>query len=253
MLRVWVMKSRPNAAFAVLIVVLCLSGFSAHAIAQDAAAASPTAVAASQWDYVSLLVPVAAIPLIIIVIFLLVRGRAARQATLAAAQSAPPGTGVGTVTEKEDFDAFISYSSRDKEIADAVCRSLEKDGVRCWIAPRDVVMGAPFEESIMDAIGRAKAFVFVFTANSNGSVHVESELKAAWRRGIPIVPYRAEEVFYNKVLDYYIGSDHWIDASQPPFERHLAELTAVVREKLRTVARSAADDRAATGSAGKDR
>ena len=40
-------------------------------------------------------------------------------------------------------DAFISYSSKDKTIADAVCARLEARGIRCWIAPRDVRPGAP--------------------------------------------------------------------------------------------------------------
>ena len=32
---------------------------------------------------------------------------------------------------------FISHSSKDKEIADAICQHLESAGVLCWIAPRD--------------------------------------------------------------------------------------------------------------------
>jgi hypothetical protein len=36
------------------------------------------------------------------------------------------------------FDAFISYSSKDKAAADATCAVLEASGVRCWIAPRDI-------------------------------------------------------------------------------------------------------------------
>jgi len=33
-------------------------------------------------------------------------------------------------------DVFISYSSKDKTIADAVCARLEMRGIRCWIARR---------------------------------------------------------------------------------------------------------------------
>jgi TIR domain len=40
-----------------------------------------------------------------------------------------------------NFDAFISYSANDKVIADAACATLERAGIRCWIAPRDVVPG----------------------------------------------------------------------------------------------------------------
>ena len=39
-------------------------------------------------------------------------------------------------------DVFISHSSKDKHVADAICAVLERRGLRCWIAPRDVTPGA---------------------------------------------------------------------------------------------------------------
>ena len=36
-------------------------------------------------------------------------------------------------------DVFVSYSHHDKAQADAVCATLEAKGIRCWIAPRDVI------------------------------------------------------------------------------------------------------------------
>ena len=36
------------------------------------------------------------------------------------------------------YDVFVSYSHQDKLTADAVCATLEAQGVRCWIAPRDI-------------------------------------------------------------------------------------------------------------------
>jgi hypothetical protein len=53
-------------------------------------------------------------------------------------------------------DAFISYASQDKAVADAVCAALESAGVACWIAPRDVTPGAFYAESIVHAIDSAK-------------------------------------------------------------------------------------------------
>jgi TIR domain len=39
-------------------------------------------------------------------------------------------------------DVFISYSSKDKTIADAVLAKLEERGLRCWIASRDIIPGS---------------------------------------------------------------------------------------------------------------
>jgi hypothetical protein len=37
-------------------------------------------------------------------------------------------------------DVFLSYSSKDKTVADAACAMLEAKGVRRWMAPRDIVL-----------------------------------------------------------------------------------------------------------------
>ena len=39
-------------------------------------------------------------------------------------------------------DIFVSYSSKDKAVADAIVSALENSGLRCWVAPRDVKPGA---------------------------------------------------------------------------------------------------------------
>lgn len=49
-------------------------------------------------------------------------------------------------------DVFISYSTIDKSIADAVCSMLEPNQDRCWIATRDISPGVPFAEATIDNI-----------------------------------------------------------------------------------------------------
>ena len=49
-------------------------------------------------------------------------------------------------------DVFISYSSQDKPVADAVCAGLEAAKIRCWIAPRDVRPGMDYASEIIEAI-----------------------------------------------------------------------------------------------------
>ena len=36
---------------------------------------------------------------------------------------------------------FISHASQDHVVAEEICRLLEEDGIRCWIAPRNVDPG----------------------------------------------------------------------------------------------------------------
>src|SRR4051794_16155621 len=64
-------------------------------------------------------------------------------------------------------DAFISYCSRDKPTADAVCTALEGQGIRCWIAPRDVTPSINFSQSIKDAIQSSRLLVLVLSSAAN--------------------------------------------------------------------------------------
>ena len=130
------------------------------------------------------------------------------------------------------FDVFVSHSSKDKLVADAVCARLESAGIRCWIAPRDIVAGTSYGESIIEAIHSVKVMVLVLSSNANLSDHIPKEVERAVSNGVAILPFRIEDVPPGKSLDYFIGSVHWLDAMTPPLEKHLDELVATVQKLL---------------------
>jgi hypothetical protein len=130
------------------------------------------------------------------------------------------------------FDVFISYASKDKIVADAVCARLEAAGIRCWIAPRDIVPGTSYGEAIIDAIHGAKVMVLVFSSSANASGHIPKEVERAVSNGVAILPFRIEDVAPGKSLDYFIGSVHWLDAMTPPMEHHLDNLAATVHKLI---------------------
>lgn len=131
------------------------------------------------------------------------------------------------------FDAFISYSSQDKPTADAACAMLESLGIRCWIAPRDVMPGSEYGASIVDAIHNSRVVVLVFSSHANQSPQVGREVERAVNRGIPIVPLRIENITPTQSLEYFIGTVHWLDALTPPVEQHLQRLGEAVQALLR--------------------
>src|SRR6185312_14391296 len=121
-------------------------------------------------------------------------------------------------------DVFISYSSRDKPAADAVCATLEGRGIRCWIAPRDILPGTEWGASIVSAIDSSKVMVLVFSASANASQQVRREVERAVNKGLIIVPLRIEDVLPAESLEYFLGTPHWLDAMTPPLEHHLEYL-----------------------------
>lgn len=107
-------------------------------------------------------------------------------------------------------DVFISYSTRDKATADAVCHALEQRAIRCWIAPRDVEAGRSWKRSIVEGIRNARLMVLVFSAEANDSSQVQREVDIAFEAGHPILPFRIEDVEMNPDLYYCIASRHWL-------------------------------------------
>ena len=129
-------------------------------------------------------------------------------------------------------DVFISHSTQDKAVSDAICAALENAGLRCWIAPRDVQPGRSFAGEITRAIQQSKVMVLVFSANSNNSEQVLREVQLAVTAHLHIVQFRIEDVGLNDDLRYYLSTPHWLDALTPPLEKHLASLTTAVQNLL---------------------
>jgi hypothetical protein len=125
-------------------------------------------------------------------------------------------------------DIFISYSSKDRNIADSICAKLEEQGIRCWMAPRDILPGQNYAESIIKAINSCKVFVLFWTANANTSGHILNEVDQAFNQGNTIIPFRIEEVEPSMSLRYYIGRAHWLNAFSPPLEEHIRTLAEII-------------------------
>lgn len=129
-------------------------------------------------------------------------------------------------------DIFLSYSSRDKVVADMACAVLEQRGMRCWIAPRNIRPGDDWGETIIRAIEQARAFVLVFSGSANQSQQVKREVERAVNRGLPVIPLRIEDIKPQGALEYFLSTPHWLDAFEPPVERHLDFLAEVLAHIL---------------------
>lgn len=129
-------------------------------------------------------------------------------------------------------EVFISYSSKDRTVANMVCALLEERGRRCWIAPRDIVPGASWGEAIIDGLKGASVFVLVFSRHANSSPQILREVERAVHLGLPIIPFRIEEAMPERSLEYFMSVPHWLDALSPPVEDHIARLGDVVEQLI---------------------
>src|SRR6266850_2520320 len=135
----------------------------------------------------------------------------------------PSDASAGTPT------VFISYASQDKAVADVVCRALERAGVACWIAPRDVVPGEFYAEGIIHAIDAAKVVVLVLSENAAASLHVLREVERASSKRHPVICFRTDLAPLPAALEYFLNTSHWLDASTSGVERALPKLVEAVQ------------------------
>jgi hypothetical protein len=153
-------------------------------------------------------------------------------ASVSPAPEQPPATSATNPRPPKTHDVFISYSSKDKPTADAVCAIMEQQGVRCWITPRDVLPGDEWAGSIVRAISGARVVVLIFSAASNASPQVLREVERAVHAGAPIIPFRIEDTPPSDSLGYFISTPHWLDALTPPLEAHALRLAEGVKRLL---------------------
>ncbi|HWM23743.1 MAG TPA: TIR domain-containing protein [Chthoniobacterales bacterium] len=129
-------------------------------------------------------------------------------------------------------ELFISHSAQNREVADAVCTAIEKAGIRCWVAPRDVRPGRTFPGEITRAIQQSKVMLLIFSSHSNNSEQVLREVQLATDARLPIVRFRIEDVALTDDLRYFLSSPHWLDALTPPLSNHIARLEVAIKELL---------------------
>ena len=123
---------------------------------------------------------------------------------------------------------FISHSSKDAQIAQAICHHLEADGIPCWMAPRNIDR-PDWAASIMGGIRSSDVFVVILSENSIPSNEVMKEVAEATRVCEYILPFKIDGEMLSDGMQYHLGPIHWLDAVTPPMEKRILELRDKVR------------------------
>lgn len=75
------------------------------------------------------------------------------------------------------FDCFISHHHDDIKYVEALTSELEKRGLTCWYAPRNIV--GRYSKAIVEAINHSKVFLLILNSKSAVSEGVLEELELA--------------------------------------------------------------------------
>lgn len=139
--------------------------------------------------------------------------------------------------DSDSFDVFISYSTKDRLIAESLVERLRLDGIRCWIAPGSIG-SRHYPEAIASDIPRCRVMLVLLSDKANYSHHVEREVTCALEEDKPFVPVRIEPVEPSIKLRYALTGAQRIDAF-PPFLQHLDTISGSLRARLEHIRREA--------------
>src|SRR5437879_9115291 len=126
---------------------------------------------------------------------------------------------------------FISYASQDATVAAALVEALERHGVGCWVAPRDVKAGALYADAIIRAISSAKVIVLVLSESAIASSHVSREVERASSKKRPIIALRIDAAPLTPALEYFLSESQWVEAQTGSMEAAYADRKSVVEGK----------------------
>ena len=120
---------------------------------------------------------------------------------------------------------FISYSHRNRDVADAICSCFESDNIRCWYAPRDIDEGRDWADHIIQAIvNDCDIMVVVLTDEANNSKQVKREISNAISSDLKIIVFKLTNNELTPGMKYYLSTVHWLDAANTDIDKSIAQL-----------------------------
>ena len=140
----------------------------------------------------------------------------------------PTDPAAAVLASNGSIHVFISYASQDVAVADRIVETLDRHGLKCWIAPRDVVPGESYASAIVHAIDATKVIVLVLSENAATSQHVLREVERASSKRHPVVAFRIDAAPMPADLEYFLNTSQWLDASALGVERALPKLIDAV-------------------------
>jgi hypothetical protein len=114
------------------------------------------------------------------------------------------------MAEPEPF-LFVSHVTEDRAAALKIVDELERRGIPCWIAPRNIEPGKPFDDEIVAALDRCRAMLLVFSDQCNESEYIRREVTVAGESHKVIIPFRIEDAQPRRGLRVRLSDLHWLD------------------------------------------
>lgn len=137
--------------------------------------------------------------------------------------------------------AFISYSTKNQETADAIRNTFIANKIDTWMAPYSIPPGSKYAKSITNAIRHCSCFVLLLSNASQSSEAVDSEVELAaltFKKSIVTVQIE-ENVVLNDEFTFYIHNKqilplNKVDVTTSAMKAVLSAVISFAGQTLRT-------------------
>lgn len=106
------------------------------------------------------------------------------------------------------YDVFITHNTKDQKWAEVICESLENNGLKCFLASRDIPVGQVISTASLKALAESRMLLVVYTKNYNTTPQMNREVEAATKNDVPVLTVGQDnEAEFVAEVGRYIG---WI-------------------------------------------
>jgi hypothetical protein len=128
---------------------------------------------------------------------------------------------------------FISFSQKDRELAEGIVRSLGRKNIPAWIDYVKLVPGTPdWESSVREAIEKSFAVVVLASPDSRESKFVRGELNLAELRGCQIYPVWIDGTDWPDCIPLGMTYRQYIDARGKRRDQGIDELCETLSQHI---------------------
>lgn len=102
--------------------------------------------------------------------------------------------------------AFISYSTKNQQMADSFKTLFNQNGIETWMAPGDIPLGSTYTSTINRAIKGASCFVLLLSESAQGSQWVLKETERAVSTGKAVFTVMLDDLPLNDDFEFMLST-----------------------------------------------
>lgn len=135
---------------------------------------------------------------------------------------------------------FISYSSKQEAIAQAIHDAIEQQHIACWMAPNSIPAGSSYQSMIPIALQQVDVVLLILTPDAEKSRWVQKEIGSAIGAGKKLLPYQLERGDLSQEFRFLLDGEQILYCETPlaviipdkadPFPQLIPEIKRLLAE-----------------------